>query len=165
LAPTAWNFAGSARNSLISSSSSTASSAPATSEKVVFGVSLLAILALDLPNCITRLPPPCTELSRKKNSTPMMMNGIRCRAADSGTRASRCGPPRVRGLVGHALVEPRDELVALVADPDSLVLGLVSSARVTRISWSRSIRMTSSSGSLPLMTATTGRWAPPGSHR
>ena len=77
LAPTAWNFAGSARNSLISSSSSIASSHPATSLKVVFGVSLLAILALDLPNCITRLPPPCTELSRKKNSTPMMMNGIR----------------------------------------------------------------------------------------
>ena len=76
LAPTAWNFAGSARNSLISSSSSIASSQPATSENVVFGVSLLATLALDLPNCITRLPPPWTELSRKKKRTPMMMNGI-----------------------------------------------------------------------------------------
>ena len=40
-------------------------------------MSLLAILAFDLPNCMTRLPPPCTEFSRKKNSTPMMMNGIR----------------------------------------------------------------------------------------
>ena len=77
LAPTAWNFAGSARNSLISSSSSMASSQPATSRKVVFGVSLLATLALDLPNCMTRLPPPCTELSRKKKRTPMMTNGIR----------------------------------------------------------------------------------------
>ena len=76
LAPTAWNLAGSARNSLISSSSSIASSQPATSANVVLGVSLLATLALDLPNCITRLPPPCTELSRKKKSTPMMMNGI-----------------------------------------------------------------------------------------
>ena len=76
LAPTAWNLAGSARNSLISSSSSIASSHPATSRNVVFGVSLLAILAFDLPNCMTRLPPPWTELSRKKNSTPMMMNGI-----------------------------------------------------------------------------------------
>ena len=43
LAPTAWNFAGSARNSLISSSSSMASSQPATSLNVVLGVSLLAI--------------------------------------------------------------------------------------------------------------------------
>ncbi len=76
LAPTAWNFAGSARNSLISSNSSMASSQPATSLKVVFGVSLLATFALDLPNCMTRLPPPWTELSRKKKRTPMMMNGI-----------------------------------------------------------------------------------------
>ena len=58
LAPTAWNLAGSARNSLISWSSSTASSAPATSAKVVLGASLLTILARDLPKLITRLPPP-----------------------------------------------------------------------------------------------------------
>ncbi len=58
-APTAWNFAGCWRNSLISPSSSIASSHPATSEKVVFGWSLLTSFALDLANCMTRPPPPC----------------------------------------------------------------------------------------------------------
>ncbi len=64
----AWNFAGFSRNSLISSSSSTASSAPATSLNVVFGVSLLISLAFDLPNCMTREPPPCIWLKKKRNS-------------------------------------------------------------------------------------------------
>ena len=71
-------------------------------------MSLLAILALDLPNCITRLPPPCTELSRKKNSTPMMMNGIR--VPSSWLKKPGVGVlalPAVQGLVGHPLVEPR----------------------------------------------------------
>ena len=66
-APTARNFAGSARNSLISWSSSTASSAPATSAKVTLGVSLVASLARDLPNCMTRDPPPCAWLMRNQN--------------------------------------------------------------------------------------------------
>jgi hypothetical protein len=48
-APIAWNLAGSSRKSLISPSSSTASSAPATSANVTFGSSLLTTLALDLP--------------------------------------------------------------------------------------------------------------------
>ena len=48
------------RNSLISPSSSMASSHPATSANVVLGMSLLISLALDLPNCITRPPPPWT---------------------------------------------------------------------------------------------------------
>ncbi len=48
-----------------------ASSAPATSANVVFGVSLLTSLALLRPKLITRLPPPCTWLITK-NSTPTM---------------------------------------------------------------------------------------------
>ncbi len=64
LAPMAWNLAGLSRNSLISCSSSIASSAPATSANVVFGVSLLTSLALLLPNCMTRLPPPCMEFMK-----------------------------------------------------------------------------------------------------
>ena len=63
----AWNFAGLSRNSLISCSSSIASSAPATSANVVFGVSLLTSFALDLPKFITRLPPPCTEFMMKNS--------------------------------------------------------------------------------------------------
>ena len=68
---------------MISSSSSIASSAPATSAKVVFGVSLLTSLALDLPKLITRLPPPCTWLMTK-NSTPTISRiGSRLTSSDS----------------------------------------------------------------------------------
>src|SRR5215472_11410580 len=49
----AWNLPGLCRNSLISWSSSIASSAPATSAKVVFGVSLVISFARDLPKFIT----------------------------------------------------------------------------------------------------------------
>ena len=76
-APIAWNLAGFSRYSLTSSSSSTASSTPATSAKVVFGWSLLTSLAFALPNDITRLPPPCIWFIRKKNSAPMRMIGRR----------------------------------------------------------------------------------------
>jgi len=47
------------RKSLISSSSSTASSTPATSLKVILGWSTAMRLARDLPKLITLLPPPC----------------------------------------------------------------------------------------------------------
>ncbi len=66
LAPIAWNFAGFSRNSLISCSSSTASSTPAMSENVVLGVSLVISFALDLPNCMTREPPPCIWLKKNR---------------------------------------------------------------------------------------------------
>ncbi len=48
---------------MISWSSSIASSAPATSAKVVFGVSLVISFAFDLPKFITRDPPPCIWFS------------------------------------------------------------------------------------------------------
>ena len=76
-APTAWNFAGSLRKSLISLSSSIASSEPATSAKVTFGLSLETSFARDLPNCMTLFPPPCMLESRNQKITPMMMNGSR----------------------------------------------------------------------------------------
>jgi hypothetical protein len=75
LAPTAWNLAGSARNSLISCSSSTASSAPATSEKVTFGMSLLTSLARDFPKFMTREPPPCIWPMRNQNTPRMSSRG------------------------------------------------------------------------------------------
>ena len=59
-APSAWNFFGFSRNSLISWSSSTASSVPATSRKVILGASTDIFLALDLPKDMTFEPPPCT---------------------------------------------------------------------------------------------------------
>jgi hypothetical protein len=46
LAPTAWNLAGSERNSLISWSSSTASSAPATSLNVVLRTLALSLVSM-----------------------------------------------------------------------------------------------------------------------
>ena len=155
-APTAWNLAGSARNSLISSSSSIASSQPATSRKVVFGVSLLATLALDLPNCITRLPPPCTELSRKKKRTPMMMNGIRV-------------PSRVWKKPGVGFLPTQDSRLPAATralsrsiscslwlpTQTALYLAGLSPAMVTWISCSPSTRTTSLMGSLPLMMETT----------
>ncbi len=66
LAPTAWNFAGSERNSLISPSSSIASSQPATSVNVDFGMSLEMTLAFDFPNCMTPRPPPWAWFMKKK---------------------------------------------------------------------------------------------------
>src|SRR5438046_9800004 len=64
-APSAWNFFGFSRNSLISCSSSTASSTPATSLKPIFGESGDIRLARDLPKLITFEPPPCTWFIRK----------------------------------------------------------------------------------------------------
>ena len=50
---------------MISCSSSTASSTPATSRNVIFGESTLMRLARDLPNDITFEPPPWTWFIRK----------------------------------------------------------------------------------------------------
>ena len=76
-APTRWNFAGSARNSRISCSSSIASWQPATSAKVDLGVSLLPTLALDLPNPMTppRPPMPCAAFMAHKKNSRMMTKG------------------------------------------------------------------------------------------
>jgi hypothetical protein len=79
-APIAWNFAGFCRKSLISSSSSRASSAPATSAKVVFGVSLVMSFALDLPKFITRDPPPCIWFMMNKKMRTMTTMGSRLKS-------------------------------------------------------------------------------------
>ena len=52
-----------------------ASSAPATSANVVFGVSLVMSLALDLPKFMTREPPPCIWFRNTMNSRKMIRNG------------------------------------------------------------------------------------------
>ena len=74
-APSAWNFLGFSRNSLISWSSSTASSAPATSLNVTFGESTLMRLARLLPKLITFEPPPCIWFMRKSQNPRNRMNG------------------------------------------------------------------------------------------
>ena len=70
-APSCWNFLGFSRNSLISCSSSTASSAPATSLNVTLGESTLTRLARLLPKLMTLEPPPCIWFMMK-NQNPMM---------------------------------------------------------------------------------------------
>ena len=74
-APSAWNFLGFSRNSLISCSSSTASSTPATSRKVIFGESTDIRLARDLPNDMTFEPPPWTWFIRKIQKPMKIRNG------------------------------------------------------------------------------------------
>ena len=70
-APSCWNFLGFSRNSLISCSSSTASSQPATSLNVTLGESTLTRFALLLPKLMTLEPPPCIWFMMK-NQNPMM---------------------------------------------------------------------------------------------
>src|SRR3954467_6294506 len=76
-APSAWNFFGFSRNSLISWSSSTASSTPATSLKLIFGESGVILFARDLPKLITFEPPPCTWFIRKIQKPKSSTNGSR----------------------------------------------------------------------------------------
>jgi hypothetical protein len=60
---------------LISCSSSTASSAPATSRNVIFGESTLMRFARDLPNDITFEPPPWTWFIRKIQNAMKISSG------------------------------------------------------------------------------------------
>ncbi len=82
-APSAWNFFGFSRNSLISCSSSTASSTPATSRNVIFGESADRRLARDLPNDITFEPPPWTWFIRKIQNPRKITNGRMYVSSDS----------------------------------------------------------------------------------
>ncbi len=63
--PSFWNFCGSLRNSMISWSSSLASSTPATSLKVTRFCWLLRSFARDLPKESALLPPDCICRSMK----------------------------------------------------------------------------------------------------
>ena len=95
LAPRALKRSGFFRKSLISSSSSNASSMPATSLKVVCEVSLVTILALDFPNCMTLPPPACIEESRNQKISPIKIKG-------------RSDPSRARyqGVFGTSSLKP-----------------------------------------------------------
>ena len=65
---------------MISSSSSTASSSPATSANVTFGWSFDDDLACDLPKPMTRLPPPCTWPSTHSSTSASSTNGSRLKS-------------------------------------------------------------------------------------
>jgi len=156
LAPTAWNLAGSARNSRISWSSSIASSQPATSAKVVLGVSLLATLARDLPNPMTPRVPPWALLMRKKNRMPMSRNGkIPMKNIDHRLRAGFS--PRHCSSVPAATRSSRRWMIVWLCWPTHVARSRVcsASANSTRISWSPSTRTTSRSASVPSSTEMT----------
>src|SRR5579859_4592665 len=82
-APRAWNFLGFSKNSLISCSSSTASSTPATSRKVILGESTDMRFARDLPNDITLEPPPWNWFMRNNHNPMKITNGSRYVSSDS----------------------------------------------------------------------------------
>ena len=81
-APSAWNFFGFSRNSLISCSSSTASSTPATSLKPIFGESGVIRFARDLPKLITFEPPPCIRFIKKIQKPISSTNGSNDKSSD-----------------------------------------------------------------------------------
>ena len=81
-APISWYFFGSAKKSFISRSSATASSAPATSAKVVFGASFESNFAFDLPKEKIRFP-PCEFDMKKSNKNPIRRNGAKLKKSDS----------------------------------------------------------------------------------
>jgi hypothetical protein len=63
--PSFWNFFGSLRNAMISSSSSLDSSMPATSAKVTLFWASLSRRARDLPKLIALPPPACSCLMNR----------------------------------------------------------------------------------------------------
>ena len=70
---------------MISPSSSTASSEPATSENVVFGMSLVISLALLLANCMTPRPPPWAWFIKKMKSSTIRAKGSRVTSSEPRT--------------------------------------------------------------------------------
>ncbi len=74
-APSCWNLRGFSKNSLISWSSSTVSSMPATSRKVTLGESTLTRRARLLPKLITLEPPPCIWFMMKNQNARISTTG------------------------------------------------------------------------------------------
>ncbi len=77
-----------------------ASSAPATSSKVTFGLSFVTSFALDLPNCMTRLPPPCMPESMIQKKRPMSTSGRRMPSIERNQFG--CGTSSLKPSAGFA---------------------------------------------------------------
>ena len=80
--PSRWNFFGSLRKAMISSTSSFASSMPATSAKVTLFCESLSMRALALPKDIALPPPACSCRMKRKNMMPMNSIGRRVTRVD-----------------------------------------------------------------------------------
>ena len=120
-APSAWNFFGFSRNSLISPSSSTASSTPATSLKPIFGESGVIRFARDLPKLITFEPPPCTWFIRKIQKPNKRTNGRSDVRIDHHGDDADALRVEVDVLLQHQLLDRRLGLRRRVVDADLLV--------------------------------------------
>src|SRR5256884_101714 len=99
--PSRWNFWGSFRKSMISSSSCFASSAPATSANVTLGVSPASSFAFDLPNAKARLPPCCIWRSMKISRPKMSRYGRKLKRNtpnDCFSSRARTSTPLVRSV-------------------------------------------------------------------
>ena len=109
LPPRRWNFCGSFRNSTISSSSSLASSMPATSSKVTRPCFSVSSRARDLPKPIALPPPDC--IWRMKNIQTPISSSIGnqdSRYWNSGWTSLSSGPAlHPHALVGQAVDQVR----------------------------------------------------------
>ncbi len=131
LPPSFVNFCGSLRNSMISWSSTFASSTPATSLNVTFFAEPLSSFALDLPNDMALLPPACiwrmkkTQRPIRKRNGAQVMSAVTKEPSRSGSNSTTTplsssrlysssgrvlGPVAVKGCAppgAVALVSPR----------------------------------------------------------
>ncbi len=80
--PSRWNFFGSLRKAMISSTSSFASSMPATSANVTLFCESLSMRALALPKLIALPPPAWSCRMKRKNMMPMKSIGRRVTRVD-----------------------------------------------------------------------------------
>ena len=131
----AWKRAGSCRNSLISCSSSTASSQPATSAKVTEGSSFETCLARDLPNCMTPRPPPCMTFMISTNAPTSSTIGSTLNSRPVHSE-SDCGSV-VTSTGGSASCSSSTSSSAYSAGKETRYS--VSSAILPTTSWSRSL--------------------------
>mgnify|MGYP003693867903 CR=1 FL=1 len=107
LPPSFWNFGGSLRNSMISRSSSLASSTPATSWKVTLFCFSEMRRARALPKDRALAPPPCIW-RMKKIHTPMKSSmGTHCRKIGE---VGRIAVDRLDGDADAAVLERLDEV-------------------------------------------------------
>ena len=120
---------------MISPSSSIASSHPATSANVVFGMSLVISFAFDLANCITLPPPPWTLFMMNRNSSTMIA---------IGSRLTRIWPSRLGFgfLALNSSISPASTcrctcLTSRICWPDTqTAMTFLPSSSVARICWS-----------------------------
>ena len=78
---------------MISSSSSLASSIPATSAKVTLLWLSLSSLAFDFPKDIALPPPACSWRMRNRKISRMMATGTNCTASDIHREFRKRAPP------------------------------------------------------------------------